>query len=308
MFVQHQWWPLRMWIYEGNLSQGQFHLRLACLNAIPKSTNLQRTFEAEIFKIVENSQPQFQHWTFYKKECSVGYTLMVSMFSLPFEDSTVNNNNVASQRGNNNCILANRPDFIRTVLIFDLRNLRKSGRPNFPEFQPVTILVFRIFSMSFLCKPRRNLLYWCEPNANSNQEYEYRHCRNVRSIGWNLCTDFINVDKFGAFSAILDKENSKIFRGGMPPHPPPLENGSRRGSLCLTCSLGQNGENVLIFYFQMLASMQLSSMLNFSNRTDMLLLSVIFFSQCGKCYAMPAVDFLFSNYKNYERWLNQGDD
>ena len=129
------------------------------MNAIPKSTNFQRTFEAEIFKIVENSQPQFQHWTFYKKECSVGYTLMVSMFSLPFKDSTVNNNNVASQSGNNNCILANRPDFIRTVLIFDLRNLRKSGRPNFPEFQPETILVFRIFSMSFLCKPRRNLLY-----------------------------------------------------------------------------------------------------------------------------------------------------
>ena len=36
-------------------------------------------------------------------------------------------------------ILANRPDFIRTVLIFDLQSLRKSGRPNFPEFQPVTI-------------------------------------------------------------------------------------------------------------------------------------------------------------------------
>ena len=57
-------------------------------------------------------------------------------------------------------ILANRPDFIRTVLIFDLQSLRKSGRPNFPEFQPVTILAFKImFSMSFLCKPRRNLLY-----------------------------------------------------------------------------------------------------------------------------------------------------
>ena len=59
-------------------------------------------------------------------------------------------------------ILANRPDFIRTVdfLIFDLQNLRKSGRPDSPEFQPVTILVFKIiFSMSFLCKPRRNLLY-----------------------------------------------------------------------------------------------------------------------------------------------------
>ena len=60
--------------------------------------------------------------------------------------------------GGEGCILANRPDFIRTVLIFDLQNLRKSGRPDFPEFQPVTILVFKIiFSMSFLCKPKRNL-------------------------------------------------------------------------------------------------------------------------------------------------------
>ena len=65
-------------------------------------------------------------------------------------------------------ILANRPDFIRTVLIFDLQNLRKSGRPDFPEFQPVTILVFKIiFSMSFLCKPRRNLLCRCEPSTKS---------------------------------------------------------------------------------------------------------------------------------------------
>ena len=52
-----------------------------------------------------------------------------------------------------------------------------------------------------------------------NQEYEYTHRRSVRLIGWNLGTDFINVDKFGAFSAILDKENSKIFRGSMLPHP-----------------------------------------------------------------------------------------
>ena len=42
-------------------------------------------------------------------------------------------------------ILANHPDFIRTVLIFDLQNLQKSGRPDFPEFQPVTILVFKIY-------------------------------------------------------------------------------------------------------------------------------------------------------------------
>ena len=57
-------------------------------------------------------------------------------------------------------ILANRPDLIRTVLIFDLQNLRKSGRPDFPEFQPVTILVIKIIIlMSFLCKLRRNLLY-----------------------------------------------------------------------------------------------------------------------------------------------------
>ena len=53
---------------------------------------------------------------------------------------------------------------------FDFRPSKppKSGRPDFPEFQPVTILVFKIiFSMSFLCKPRTNLLYWCEPSAKS---------------------------------------------------------------------------------------------------------------------------------------------
>ena len=62
-----------------------------------------------------------------------------------------------------------------------------------------------------------------------NQKYEYTHRRSVRSICWNLCTDFINVNIFGAFSAILDKENSKLFRGACPrtpphPPPPPLEN------------------------------------------------------------------------------------
>ena len=58
--------------------------------------------------------------------------------------------------------------YLPTVLIFDLQNLQKSRRPDFPEFQPVTILVFKIiFSMSFLCKPRRNLLYRCEPSEKS---------------------------------------------------------------------------------------------------------------------------------------------
>ena len=55
-----------------------------------------------------------------------------------------------------------------------------------------------------------------------NQEYKYTHRRSVRSICWNLCTDFINVNRFGAFSVILDKENSKILRGGHPADP--LEN------------------------------------------------------------------------------------
>ena len=57
-----------------------------------------------------------------------------------------------------------------------------------------------------------------------NQEYEYTYTqrRSVRSICWNLCTDFIDVNKCGAFSTILDKENSKILGGGMSPHP--LEN------------------------------------------------------------------------------------
>ena len=59
-----------------------------------------------------------------------------------------------------------------------------------------------------------------------NQEYEYTYTqrRSVRSICWNLCTDFINVNKFGAFSAILDKENSKNLGGGGGMSPHPLEN------------------------------------------------------------------------------------
>ena len=50
------------------------------------------------------------------------------------------------------------------------------------------------------------------------------------------------LKNLGHFQPILDKENSKIFRGSMPPHP--LEN---------TRALGPNGENVLISDFQMLA-------------------------------------------------------
>ena len=78
-----------------------------------------------------------------------------------------------------------------------------------------------------------------------NQEYEYAHRWSVQSICWNLCTDFVNVNKFGAFSAFLDKENSNIFRG------------KGGGGACLWRSIGQNGENVLISDFQMLASMSL---------------------------------------------------
>ena len=58
--------------------------------------------------------------------------------------------------------------YLPTVLIFDLQNLRKSGCTDFPEFQPVTILAFKIiFSMSFLCKPKRNLLYRNKLNEKS---------------------------------------------------------------------------------------------------------------------------------------------
>ena len=110
--------------------------------------------------------------------------------------------------------------------------------------------------MSFLCKPRRSLLI--DGNRVRNQKYEYTYTqrRSVRSICWNLCTDFINVNKFGAFSAIIDKENSKNFRGGGHVPAPPRKR-SRRGSSCLRRSLGQNGENVLISDFQMLASMHM---------------------------------------------------
>ena len=76
--------------------------------------------------------------------------------------------------------------------------------------------------MSFICN--REEIYFIDANRVRNQDYEYTHRRSERSICWNVCTDFITVNKFGAFSAI------------------------RR-------SLGQNGENVLISDFQMLASM-----------------------------------------------------
>ena len=72
---------------------------------------------------------------------------------------------------------------------------------------------------------------------------------------------FIIVDKFGAFSAILDKENSKIFRGNLPPNP--LRKRSHRGSSCLRHSLGQNGENVLISDFQMLAKYEIIECIKF---------------------------------------------
>ena len=75
-------------------------------------------------------------------------------------------------------------------------------------------------------------MYFIDSNRVQNQEHEYTHRRSVWSICWNLWTAFININKFGAFSAILDKD--------------------RR-------SLGQNGENVLISDFQMLASMQFIS-------------------------------------------------
>ena len=42
------------------------------------------------------------------------------------------------------CVLADRPDFIGTVPIFDFQNLQKSGHPDFLEFQPVYIPVFNV--------------------------------------------------------------------------------------------------------------------------------------------------------------------
>ena len=72
-------------------------------------------------------------------------------------------------------ILANRPDFIRTVLIFDLQNLRKSGGPDFPEFQPITILVFKIIFSICLFSANREEIYFIDANRMRNQEYEYTH-------------------------------------------------------------------------------------------------------------------------------------
>ena len=48
-------------------------------------------------------------------------------------------------------ILANCRDFIKAVLIFDLQNLLKLGRPDFPEFQSVTVLVFKIIFSNSPC-------------------------------------------------------------------------------------------------------------------------------------------------------------
>ena len=125
-----------------------------------------------------------------------------------------------------------------------------------------------------------------------NQEYEYTHRRSMRSICWNLCTDFINVDKFGAVLAILDKENSKIFRGSMPPHPPSKR--SRRGSSCLGRSLSHNGENVLISDFHMLASMGLESLKPANNNNNSLYLNTV--KTDGSCTADVAV---YYNTKQY---------
>ena len=137
--------------------------------------------------------------------------------------------------------------YLPTVLIFDLQNLRKSGRPDFPEFQPVTILVFKIIFSMCLFSANREEIYFIDANRIQNQEYEYTHRCSERSICWNLCTDFINVDKFEAFSAILDKEKSKIFWGTMPLHPPRKR--LCRGNSCLQRSLRPEWWKCLDFWF-----------------------------------------------------------
>ena len=42
------------------------------------------------------------------------------------------------------CIPVNHPDFIGMVPILDFQNLKKSGCPDFPEFQPVYIPLFKV--------------------------------------------------------------------------------------------------------------------------------------------------------------------
>ena len=41
-------------------------------------------------------------------------------------------------------VLANCPDFIMTVPIVDFQNFQESGHPDFLEFQPVNIPVFKV--------------------------------------------------------------------------------------------------------------------------------------------------------------------
>ena len=57
---------------------------------------------------------------------------------------------------------------------------------------------------------------WTEGEIRSTSTHTPTACGQSAGI---YVLIFINVDKFWAFSAILDKENSKIFRGSMPPHP-----------------------------------------------------------------------------------------
>ena len=122
--------------------------------------------------------------------------------------------------------------YLLTVLIFDLQNLRKSGRPDFPEFQPVTILVFKIiFSMSCLCKPRRNLFYRCEPSAKSGVRVHTPRQRLINLLRPSSSPGLSASNKSAGYDGKL----------GTCRH---LCSNTRGES-----SLGQNGGNVLIYFW-----------------------------------------------------------
>ena len=92
--------------------------------------------------------------------------------------------------------------YLPTVLIFDLQNLRKSGRPDFPEFQPVTILVFKIvFSICLFSANREEitLLMRTEYKIRSTNTHTTIASNQSAGISVLILSMLINLRHFQPF-------------------------------------------------------------------------------------------------------------